>query len=111
VECLGHLRDGKSKASLCKDGYSRVNAWNKKYQVVVAGTSEVLFVRPKEAINSELVDISSLVKPSYYERVFSNLKAAHGDDHAKGCAFEKKVASVHNYLPQRVCKMFTKTCP
>ena len=73
--------------------------------------SEVLFDHPKEAINGELVNISRLVKPSYYEQVFSNLKAAHGDDHAKGCAFEKKVASVHNYLPQRVCKMFTKTCP
>ncbi len=47
VECLGHLRDGESKASLCKDGYSRVNAWNKKYQVVVAGTSGFLLSVPK----------------------------------------------------------------
>ncbi len=39
----------------------------------------------------ELVDISRLVKPSYYEQAFSNLKAAHSDDHAKGRAFKKKL--------------------
>ena len=48
VECLGRLRDGKSKASLCKDGYSRVNALNKKYQVVVARTSGFLLSVPKK---------------------------------------------------------------
>jgi hypothetical protein len=65
----------------------------------------------QKAINGELVNISHLVKPSYYEKAFKDLKAAHGDDHAKGRAFEKKVASAHNNLPQRVCKMFTEICP
>ena len=74
---------------------------DQKYQVVVAGASEVLVVQPKEAVD-ELVDISFLVKPSYYRQAFNNLKAAHDDDHAKGCAFEKKVASHHNNLPPRV---------
>jgi hypothetical protein len=74
VDCIGRLSDGESKASLCKDGYSRINAWNKKYQVVVAGTSDVLVVHPKETVNGELVDISCVVKPSYYNRAFSNLK-------------------------------------
>jgi hypothetical protein len=44
---------------------ARVNFWNKKYQIVVAGTSEVLVVHPKEATDGKLAVISCLVMPSY----------------------------------------------
>ena len=56
------------------------------------------------------VDVDRLKRPSYYEKVFSDLKGIHHPDHPKGESFRKRVCAKYSNIPRLVCKLFTDTC-
>lgn len=99
------VRAGVPIKELQEQGYSQAKAWSGKYDVVCFGSSEVVVVRGKE--ND---DIDQLKRPSYFERVFADLKLIHMPDHPKGDTFYKRVCEKHDNIPRRVCKLFTDTC-
>jgi hypothetical protein len=67
--------------------------------------SDVVLVR-----GDETEDIDHKQRPSYYERVFADLKELHGMDHPKGRTFYKRVAERYDNISASVCKLFTNTC-
>jgi hypothetical protein len=67
--------------------------------------SDVVLVR-----GDETEDIDHKQRPSYYERVFADLKELHGIDHPKGRTFYKRVAERYDNISASVCKLFTNTC-
>lgn len=99
------VRDGVPIRDLKEQGYLQAQKWSEKYDVVSLASSEVVVVRGKE--ND---DIDQLKKPSYFERVFADLKTIHMPDHPKGETFYKRVCEKYDNIPKRVCKLFTETC-
>ncbi len=90
---------------LRREGYVQAGPWSSKYAVASFGSSDVVLVRGDES-----EDIDYKQRPSYYERVFADLKDIHGIDHPKGKTFYKQVAERFDNIPISVCKIFTDTC-
>ena len=100
------VKNGGEVKDLTKQGYKQASKWSERYDVVAFGSSEVVVVRGKE--ND---DIDQLKQPSYFERMFADLKKVHMPDHPKGDTFYKRVCEKYDNIPRRVCKIFTETCP
>jgi hypothetical protein len=102
--CKSVHRDGVKENDLIKAGYTQARVWANKYAVVSHGSSEVVVVK------NDALDTDHLTRPSYYERVFADLKEIHAVDHPKGRSFFKRVHKKYDNIPRDVCKLFTDTC-
>ena len=134
IECLQMLDvPGTTESSLRSQGFTQVTQWKKKYALV----NDVLVHLPKggntnatnaddnadnnaddnnddnesDNTNNNNTDASGLTRPSYYERVFADLNAAHGDDHKKCRALFNQVNMLNCNIPRTVQLLFTNTCP
>lgn len=138
IECLQKLNDpNTTESSLRSQGFIQVTQWKKKYALV----NDVLVQRPKGNKRGDInnnnegdndsdssndsnnnndtdnntddnnTDASKLTRLSYYERVFADLKAAHGDDHKKCKSLFQQVKMSHSNIPRDIQKLFTDTCP
>eukprot|EP01082_Thalassiosira_pseudonana_P015915 g13611.t1 g13611 contig9:47905-48735(-) len=99
------VRDGMPLKDLKDQGYLQAHPWSSKYVVASFGSSDVVLVR-----GDETEDIDHKQRPSYYERVFADLKELHGMDHPKGRTFYKWVAERYDNISASVCKLFTNSC-
>lgn len=138
IECLQKLNDpNTTESSLRSQGFIQVTQWKKKYALV----HDVLVQRPKGNKRGDInnnnegdndsnncndsnnnndadnntddnnTDASKLTRLSYYERVFADLKAAHGDDHKKCKSLFQQVKMSYSNIPRDIQKLFTDTCP
>ena len=72
----------------------------------------VLVVRPQNtAVDAQSLHLSKLQRPTYVERVFSDLYFIHKIDHCKGNTFAKRAKEAHENIPRDLCKLFTDCCP
>ncbi len=59
----------------------------------------------------DAVDATNLLRVTYFERLFSDILGAHGNDHTKGrTLYARLCENIHNN-PRPTCKLFTDTCP
>ena len=109
----------RDKTTDCREGYLGGNylayKWLERYHVFTCGTeSAVLVLRPdpaKGAVDVTTMAPSSLQRPTYIERFFSDLWKIHKDDHCKGKTFFTRVRNTHGNVTRDVCKLFTDVCP
>ena len=136
IECLEKLADPQTtESSLRRQGFTQVTAWKNKYALV--GNVLVQVPNGKDKVNNKSdnhninddnnndgnssndssnendnnTNAANFTRPSYYERVFADLKAAHGDDHTKCTSLFKRVNKLYSNIPRDVQKLFTSTCP
>ena len=120
-------------SSLRKQGFTQVSEWKKKYALV--GNVLVQLPKGKDKVNNKgditnddnnnddnssndssnendnNTNASNFTRPSYYERVFADLKVAHGDDHRKCTSLSNRVIMSYSNISRDVQKLFTDTCP
>ena len=77
----------------------------KRYRVFSFGSSEVI-VEKEDGVPAD-----QLKRPTYYERVFSDICAIHKDGHDKGLKLYNKCRAIYSNIPREICKLFTDTCP
>ena len=90
---LKSVEDGIETEQLKKEGYTLAGAWANKYGIVSFGSSDVVVEK------EDGVDVDRLKRPSYYEKVFSDLKGIHHPDHPKGESFRKRVCAKCSNIP------------
>ena len=124
-----------TESSLRRQGFTQVTAWKNKYALV--GNVLVQVPNGKDKVNNKSdnhninddnnndgnssndssnendnnTNAANFTRPSYYERVFADLKAAHGDDHRKCISLSNRVNMSHSNISRDVQKLFTNTCP
>lgn len=107
VYVLKSVDEGKEAKQLKEEGYTQASAWVRKYGIFSFGSSDVV-VEKEDGVD---IDVDHLKRPSYYERVFSDLKEIHHPDHPKGESFSatglvQNTATSRersaNYLPTHV---------
>jgi len=111
--CLATI-NGADPRSLFIAGNKQAYKWVAKYDAIVVGEdSSVLVLRPKSGpiADAQSTCLSALQKPTYVERLFSDLHKIHHVDHCKGTTFSKHAKQAHENIPRELCKMFTDCCP
>jgi hypothetical protein len=100
----------KSIAELWSE-YPQIYKWNKAFAVVINGDSAVVVARPPDIIGQEAIDINFVKRITYFEHAFSDIRRAHGEDHAKGRILYGPVCEQIDNIGRIFCKMFTDLCP
>jgi hypothetical protein len=90
--------------------------WSSLYALVNDGEGGyIVVVRPKDVAGFEPLqedaDIDTVLRLSYLEKAYADIKHHHGADHCTGNTLLARFGqSIHNI--GRVCtKLFTRTCP
>ena len=117
---VNHLLLLKQGETDCCEAYKagNINAykWARKYHLFTFGVeSAVLVLRPSGkktgAVDVSAMALSTLQKPTYAERLFTDLWKIHKEDHCKGTTFYYRVRDTHGNVTREVCKLFTDVCP
>ena len=113
--CLD-LIDGADVRSLFIAGNKQAYKWAAKYDAITISDerdSAVLVLRPTRGptADTQSTCLSALQKPTYVERVFSDLHKIHCVDHCKGTTFSKRAKLAYDNVPRDLCKIFTDCCP
>ena len=116
VNLLLQLQQGVTDCcEVYKSGNINAYKWAKKYHLFTFGVeSAVLVHRPdpeKGAVDVMAMALTSLQKPTYAERLFTDLWKLHKDDHCKGNTFYFRVRDAYGNVTRDVCKLFTDVCP
>jgi hypothetical protein len=110
-EALLRNREGNESIAELRSEYPQIYKWNKAFAVVVNGDSTVVVARPPDIIGQEAIDINFVKRITYFEHAFSDIRRAHGEDHAKGRTLYGRVCERIDNIGRIFCKMFTDLCP
>jgi hypothetical protein len=97
-----------------KAGNINAYKWARKYHLFTFGVkSAVLVHRPEKigAVDVSAMALTTLQKPTYAERLFTDLWKLHKVDHCKGTTFYFSVRAAYGNVTRDVCKLFTDVCP
>ncbi len=114
-DVLIRIRNGETVLHVRRD-HPQCYKWSSSYALVNDGDGGfIVVIRPKEIAGfeplQENADIDTVLRVSYLERAYADIKHHHGADHCKGNTLLARIGqSIHNI--GRVCtKLFTRTCP
>ena len=114
-DVLIRIRNGEAVSHVRRD-HPQCYKWSSFYALVNDGDGGfIVVVRPKAVAGFEPLqedaDIDTVLRLSYLERAYADIKHHHGADHCKGNTLVARIGqSIHNI--GRVCtKLFTSTCP
>ena len=97
--------------------YPQVYKWRKTYALVNNGVGGFILVdRPPDAFglnrNDDInVDVDSVVKSTYFEAAYSNIRKCHLPDHTKGRTLYAPVCQLYSNIGCSITKLYTETCP
>lgn len=94
-----------------KKTYPQVYKWQKAYCVTGDEDSLVLLKRPSNVGDDGTVDVNTLKRMTYLERVYSDIQRNHVVDHSKGRTLHSRISEVFDNISKEVCKIFTDSCP
>ena len=94
-----------------KKTYPQVYKWQKAYCVTGDEDSLVLLKRPSNVGVDGTVDVNTLKRMTYLERVYSDIQRNHVVDHSKGRTLHSHISEVIDNISKEVCKIFTDSCP
>ena len=109
-EALYQISKGATAKDL-KKTYPQVYKWQKAYCVTGDEDSLVLLKRPSNVGVDGTVDINTLKRMTYLERVYSDIQRNHVVDHSKGRTLHSRIFEVIDNISKEVCKIFTDSCP
>jgi len=109
------FQDGE-KAAYLRGEFPQCYKWFLAYAIVKDGEGGfVLVARPQSELGShgvsENTPLDKIKRVTYMERVFVDLKKAHGDDHCKGTTILGRMNDHYANVGMNVTKIFTSTCP
>jgi hypothetical protein len=114
-EVLIRIRGGEAVSRIRRD-HPQCYKWSSLYALVNDGEGGfIVVVRPKDVEGFEPLqedaDIDTVLRISYLEKAYADIKHHHGTDHCKGNTLLARIGqSIHNI--GRVCtKLFTRTYP
>jgi hypothetical protein len=114
-DVLIRIRGGEAVSHIRRD-HPQCYKWSSLYALVNDGESGfIVVIRPKDVAGfkplQEDADIDTVLRLSYLEKAYADIKHHHGADHCTGNTLLARFGqSIHNI--GRVCtKLFTRTCP
>jgi hypothetical protein len=107
------FRDGEKAAHL-RGEFPQCYKWFLSYAIVKDGEGGfILCARPQSELGShgvsENTPLDKIKRVTYMERVFVDLKKAHGDDHCKGQTIVGRMNDHYANVGRNVTKIFTGT--
>jgi hypothetical protein len=109
------IRDGEAVSHVRRD-HPQCYKWSSLYALVNDGEGGfIVFVRPKDVAGFEPLhkdaDIDTVLRLSYLEKAYADIKHHHSADHCKGNSLLARIGhSIHN-IGRVFTKLFTRTCP
>jgi hypothetical protein len=97
--------------------YPQANKWRKAYALVNNGVvgGFILVDRPPDEFGLNRddinVDVDSVVKLTYFEAAYSNIRKCHLPDHTKGRTLYARVCQSYSNIGRSITKLYTETCP
>jgi len=101
--------EGDESIAELRSEYPQIYKWNKSFAVVVNVDSTLVVARPPDIIGQEAIDINFVKRITYFEHAFSDIRRAHGEDHAKGRTLYGCVCEQIDNIGRIFCKC-SRTC-
>ena len=114
-DVLIRIRNGEAVSHVRRD-HPQCYKWSSFYALVNDGDGGfIVVVRPKAVAGFEPLqedaDIDTVLRLSYLEKAYADIKHHHGADHCKGNTLLARIGqSIHN-IGRVSTQVFTRTCP
>jgi len=92
--------------------FPSIYKWSKAFALVTLGGSVVVVARPTfiQGMDTE-IDLNYVKRITYFERVYADIRRAHGQDHTKGRTLYGRVCDSIKNIARDYCKLYTDLCP
>ena len=92
--------------------FPSIYKWSKAFALVTLGGSVVVVARPTfiQGMDTE-IDLNYVKRITYFERVYADIRRAHGQDHTKGRTLYGRVCDSIENIARDYCKLYTDLCP
>ena len=107
-EGLERLGAGEEPSEL-RATFPSIYKWSKTFALVTLGGSVVVVARPTfiQGMDTE-IDLNYVKRITYFERVYADIRRAHGQDHTKGRTLYGRVCDSIENIARDYCKLYTQ---
>ncbi len=110
-EGLEHLHAGEEPSEL-RSEFPSIYKWNRSFALVSLGGSIVVVAHPPHIVRRDKdIDINYVKRITYFERVYCDIRWAHGQDHTRGRTLYGRICDSIDNIARDYCKLYTDLCP